>query len=151
MFATELELESYIRELVLTQITSKNQNVYLLTNKDVVDMIICNDTTEKLFFLEAKYLSPKNERIGFGSANGAGFQPEILNKKPKYFDKYMRWIFGRPNDPLFYVFSPAEISNYFAGGVIGDKQNNFQKKLFSHSPGLTDLQLLEYLNKWLLD
>jgi hypothetical protein len=77
-----------------------------------------------------------------------GFQPEILSKRPKFFDKNMRWIFGKENDDKFYVGSNHEVSNYFCGGEIGVKFNNFQNKIFKHLHAYTEKELIEYLRDW---
>ena len=53
----------------------------LFENKDVVDIVILNDKTQKLFFIEVKFFKKSHLRLGTGSENGQGFQIEILKGK----------------------------------------------------------------------
>lgn len=46
----------------------------LLENKDVVDIVILSDKTQKLFFIEVKFFKKTHLRLGTGSENGNGFQ-----------------------------------------------------------------------------
>ncbi|MCY7358196.1 MAG: hypothetical protein LH609_12200, partial [Rudanella sp.] len=104
MFATEQQFESHIRSLISEKIISKSPNLMLLQNKDVVYIIICkNSVLPQLFFIEAKFHTSTKNRIGFGDGRGGGFQPEILSKRPIFFDNYMRWVFGRENDLNYYI------------------------------------------------
>ncbi len=69
-------------------------------------------------------------------------------QRPKFFDENMRWIFGKENDDKFYVGSNDEVSNYFCGGEIGIKFNNFQNKIFRHLHPHTEPELIDYLKVW---
>jgi len=80
MFTTEIEFENHIRQLIANHVSASIPTVYLLKNKDIVDILVCNDTKNELFLLEAKFYTKSKNRVGFGSSNGGGFQPEILLK-----------------------------------------------------------------------
>jgi hypothetical protein len=150
MFTSEFDFENHIRQLIANHISTTNQEIYLLQNKDIVDMLVCNDAKGELYLLEAKFYTKSKNRLGFGSGNGEGFQPEILSKRPVFFNSRMRWIFGKENDDKYYIFSNSEIANYFSGNALGKKQNNFQIRLYSENNGKTETEFIEYLKQLLL-
>jgi len=91
MFGDEREFEAHIRALVTTHITSANPDIYPLKNKKAVDILICKDSPPpELFFIETKYHQVKHGRLGFGGRKGGGFQPEIVLRKPAYFESNLR-------------------------------------------------------------
>lgn len=151
-FEDEAALEGYIRKLILSHITKKNKYIYALDNKKAVDIVVCRDgEAPALFFLEVKYHQKSHGRLGFGSGAGGGFQPEIVSRKPNYFESHLRWILASEEHPkagILFVDSET-IRKYVSGGVIGSKFNNIQKKIFSEVNGLTEKQLLEALGTWL--
>ena len=150
MFKTEIEFENHIRHLIKTKILNENTDLVLLENKDVVDIIICSNKNQgHIYFIEAKFYTQTKNRLGFGTSNGKGFQPEILKLRPKYFDNYMLWVFGQENDNDFYLLDNKMVSKYFAGGKIGDKQNNFQTKLFCNDFKLKENEFIERLKSWM--
>jgi hypothetical protein len=152
MFKTESEFEEHIRKLIFNEIISVSSNFLLLENKDVVDIIICDNSIlqPKLFFVEVKFSTQIKGRIGFGTANGNGFQPEILSKIPQYFNQNMLWIFGKENDVNYYIFTTNQILNFISGNEIGLKQNNFQQKLFNQSENkFNDETFLLFIKNWL--
>ncbi|OOG79005.1 hypothetical protein [Flavobacterium sp. A45] len=149
MFKSETEFETHIRKIIVDKISAIDSDIVILRNKDVVDILICkNSKPSRLFFIEAKFHKASNGRIGFGNSQGGGFQPEILTKRPKYFDENMRWIFGKENDDKFYIGGNEEVSKYFCGGEIGIKFNNFQNKIYEHLTSYNEEELIEYLKKW---
>lgn len=152
MFNSESEFEQHIRNLILNEIISVSSNLVLLENKDVVDIIICDNNTSlpKLFFIEVKFSTQIKGRIGFGTANGKGFQPEILSKIPQYFNQNMLWIFGKENDVNYYIFTTKQILNFISGKQIWLKQNNFQQKLFNQSENkYDDESFLLFIKNWI--
>lgn len=149
MFSSEIEFENRIRKLIVEEICAKDSSMQLLQNKDVVDILVCKNANPPiLFFIEAKFHKTSNRRIAFGNGQGGGFQPEILLKRPKYFDNYMRWVFGKENDSTFYILSNDEACQHLCGGQIGTKFNNFQPALFRKTKSYTEQELLEYLINW---
>lgn len=151
-FQNEAQLEGYIRKLITNRITKTNKNIYALKNKNAVDIIICRDGNDPaLFFIEAKYHQKSHGRLGFGSRAGSGFQPEIVSRKPKYFENNLRWIIASeeyPDAGILFVDSEV-IREYVSGGVVSQKFNNIQKRIFSEISGLEEKQLVSELTKWL--
>lgn len=151
-FQTEAKLEKYIRSLIKNHVTKKNKNIYALKNKKAVDIIICrNGSKPALFFIEVKYYRKAHYRLGFGSRKGGGFQPEIVSKKPEYFEKNLRWILAseeHPNSGILFLDSKT-IRKYISGGMLAKKYNNIQKCIFRKVVGYKEEQLVTELKKWL--
>jgi hypothetical protein len=152
LFESEKSFEQYIRKIISDKITSlQNSNIMLLENKDVVDIIVCRNTDNpKIFFMETKFFKSSHGRINFGGPNGNGFQPEILLKRPKYFEENMRWIFGKEGDTSIYVLTSEECTKYYSGGILtSNKQNNFQYKLFNEIRPFTEDDFVKNIYKWI--
>jgi len=150
-FSSEREFETYIRNLIHLHITSTNKDIFALTNKKAVDIIICkNGVTPHLYFIEAKFYIDSHGRLGVGSKKGNGFQPEILLKRPDYFESNLRWVVGSENTDKIYFLTNETLLNYTSGGVIGEKFNNIQKRLFKEQSGLTEEQFIEALTNWII-
>ena len=151
-FKTEAELEKYIRKLIANRITKKNKNIYALKNKKAVDILICRDGRKPmLFFIEVKYHRKAHGRLGFGGGKGGGFQPEIVSRKPRYFEKNLRWIMAseeHPNTGVLFLDSET-VRKHISGGEVGEKFNNIQKRIFSEVTGYKEKQLVTELGKWL--
>ena len=147
----ELNIRNIISEKVIPLCQKNNICIELLESKVVADIIICrNSETPKLFFLEVKHFNSINNRIGFGDRKGGGFQPEILFKRPKYFEENMRWVFCKENDNSYYIFSNEEICDYIMGNKIGTKQNNFKLKLFQSVNPFSEKEFIKYIFNWLI-
>jgi hypothetical protein len=150
----EIDFENHIREIISNKIIGSKDNFTLLDSKNVADIIICrNIIIPKVFFIEVKHYSNKNGRIGFGDANGYGFQPEILRKRPKYFEDSLIWTFQKENDDKYYVLNNSNCIKYISGGEIGKvggKQNNFQSKLFDNINPMDENEFLKWIENWLL-
>lgn len=150
IFTSEIQFENYIRELIRKHITSKDKDTYALLNKKAVDIIVCKDKPKpKLFFLEVKYHINKHGRLGFGSGAGGGFQPEILSKRPKYFEKNLRWVISAEDSDKILFITNDTLLKYISGGTIGQKFNNIQKKIFTQENGLTEKEFIAGLINWL--
>lgn len=149
-FNSEKEFEAYIRNLIAQRIISKNKDLILLENKKAVDIIICKERPRaELFFIEIKFHIKKHGRLGFGSAKGRGFQPEILNRRPKYFEKNMRWIISAEHSEGIYFLTNKEILEYISGNQIGEKFNNIKNSIFASMVGLSERQLIQEMKQWL--
>ncbi|MDR1105990.1 MAG: hypothetical protein LBL44_06510 [Treponema sp.] len=150
----EKDFENHIREIIKNKIICSKNDFMLLDSKDITDIIICrNINIPKIFFIEVKHYSDKKGRIGFGYGDGSGFQPEILRKRPKYFEDSFIWIFQKENDDKYYVLNNDDCLNYISGGSIGEvggKQNNFQLKLFDDIKPMNENDFLKWLENWLL-
>ena len=145
----ELDLEIKIRKIINEKIVSLNHDIQILSSKDVTDIICCrNDENPRLFFIELKHYSLNNGRIGFGSKGKITFQPEILYTRPKYFEKYTRWIFS--DDNLNYsILTNEECRKYIMGNEISyDKQNNFKLNIFTDQKKYDEDELCNYLISW---
>jgi hypothetical protein len=46
--------------------------------------------------------------------------------------------FGKENDEKYFIMTNDEVSEYFCGGEIGEKYNNFQNKLFRIAKAYTE-------------
>ena len=139
VFSSEAQLEVYIRRLIAERITALNNGIYALDNKKAVDILICKDTPiPDIFFLEVKFHKGSHRRLGFGSSNGGGFQPEIVSKMPAYFESNLRWVIAsEKHHGNGIIFVPSAIvRKYVAGGTVGNKFNNIQEKIFREVPGL---------------
>jgi hypothetical protein len=151
-FNNEYNFEKYIRELIDKNISSIDKKIYALRNKKAVDIIICDDNTPpKLFFIEIKYFKNNHGRLGFGGGQGGGFQPEILLKRPIYFEQNLRWILGREDNDKIFFLSNKQISKYYSGGIIGEKFNNIQTIVFKNEKGLLEKEFLEELINWIFE
>lgn len=149
-FNSEREFEIYIRGLLEKHFTSTETLIYALTNKKAVDIVIAHEGKEpKLFFIEVKYHINNHGRLGFGGGAGGGFQPEILIKRPKYFEKHLRWILASEDTETILFLDNDTIVKYVSGGVVGQKLNNIQKKIFKEQKGLTENELIDRLREWL--
>ena len=88
VFESEIHFERYIRTLIEEHICKYDPSIELLKSKKAVDILICkNRPTPELFFIEVKHFIKNHGRLGFGSRKGGGFQPEILSRRPEYFEK----------------------------------------------------------------
>lgn len=150
-FKSEAEFEAYIRKLIADKITAENSSIYALENKKAVDILICRDEPEPdLFFIEVKYYKNSHGRLGFGGSSGGGFQPEIVSRKPKYFESNLRWAIASeayPDNGI--IFVPSEIiRKYVSGGEIGQKFNNIQAKIFREVSGFDEQGFVVALRKW---
>lgn len=149
-FSNEFQFESYIRHLIGTHITTINKNIFALTNKKAVDIVICKDGVEPhLYFLEVKFHMKKHGRLGFGGGKGSGFQPEILTKRPSYFERNLRWVVGAEHTNLIYFLSSELLVKYLSGGGIGEKFNNIQRRLFDDHKGLTEDEFVTEMKSWI--
>ncbi|MBS0480369.1 MAG: hypothetical protein JSR79_13870 [Proteobacteria bacterium] len=150
-FANEAELERYVREVIQSRVTTRHPHIYTLENKKAVDILICRDGPDPaLFFLEVKFHRHGHGRLGFGSGNGRGFQPEILQRKPAYFERNMRWVLAsETHEPdKIRLLTSADVRKYVAGGVIGQKFNNLQTRLWRESPYLSHGDFASELEAW---
>ena len=152
-FAKESDFEKHLREIVYSRITSENLDVYALESKTIGDIVIVrDDPSPAIFFLEVKYYQQANGRLGIGRGSGAGIQPEILKRRPAYLESHLRWIIGSDthNSDRYWLVTSEEICQFVAGGYIGKKQNNIQKQLLRECTSIDENQLVEQLKGWLL-
>lgn len=104
-----------------------------------------------MLLIEIKYHKIKHGRLGTGHGKGGGFQPEVLAKQPYYFKANMRWIIGTEEREGYILITNEELVDYISGGVIGEKYNNIQNKIFQMGTLLTEEELIRHLREWLLE
>jgi hypothetical protein len=150
LFENEKAFESHIRHLIKNFILNENKDLVLFDSKKAVDVLICkNGSKPQLFFVEIKYHKKKHGRLSTGHGKGGGFQPEILTRKPDYFETNMRWILGAEGHEGYYLLKNSELRRYISGGGIGEKYNNIKPKLFKTEIPSTELELIGKLKIWL--
>ncbi len=148
---SEAEFESHLRKIIQDDIIAESPDLVMMQNKKAVDIIICrNNTKPTLFFIEIKYHQNKHGRLGFGHGKGAGFQPEILTKRPHIFETNLRWIIGSEDNEGYYVFTNEELMLYIQGGIVGQKFNGIQKKVFANALSCNKIELANKLREWLI-
>jgi len=134
---SETEYEQLIRQLLTEDVLRGNNDLVLFTSKKAVDILICrNGAIPKAHFIEVKYHKNNHGRLGFGQGKGGGFQPEILLKRPHFFENNLRWILGSEDSEAFFFFDNASLIPFLQGGQVGNKFNGIQKRLFQEVPGL---------------
>ena len=148
---SESEFESHIRNLISEKIIKTNSDFHILKNKKAVDMIICSEHnyTHRIFFIKIKYHKNNHGRLGIGSGKGKGFQPEILSKRPLYFENNLRWVIGSENSENYFFLNNTELLTFIKDGIIEEKYNNIQKKIFKTSIAHTKEELIEKIKTWL--
>ena len=151
-YLSESQFESRIGELIVEHVTALRPSIYTLRNKKAVDILVCKDGPKpELFFIEVKYHKAKHGRLGFGHSKGGGFQPEILTVQPNYFESNLRWALAsethHPDKVLF--LSSAVLRQYLSGGVVGEKFNNIQAKIFREQTWLSEQEFIGELQLWL--
>lgn len=151
-YESESKFETHIRSLIQQHITDLEPSVYALRNKKAVDIIICKDTPRpELFFIEVKYHKSKHGRLGFGGSKGGGFQPEIVGRKPVFFESNLRWVLASEvhEEEKVLFLSSEVLRKYLSGGKVGEKFNNIQAKVFREQIWLTEEQFVQELRTWL--
>lgn len=149
-FQAEKEFEEYIRSIIKTHITKKNEDIYSLLYSKDVDIIVCKDKPKpKIFFIEVKYHKKSNGRLAFGHKEGKGFQPQILKAIPKYYLDNLRWVLASKETSGIHFLDYNKLKEYIAGNKIDAKYNNFQTRLFKEK-GLTEMEFIRDLSKWIL-
>lgn len=102
---SETEYENLIRQLLIEDVLTGNDDFVLFTSKKAVDILICrNGPSPKAHFIEVKYHKNNHGRLGFGHGKGGGFQPEILLRRPHFFESNLRWILGSEDSDAFFLF-----------------------------------------------
>ena len=147
----EIQIENHIRKIINENIIKKYPHLVMLENKDVFDILICdNGNPSKLFFIEVKHYSKKKNRLGFGDGYGKGYQPEILQKRPAYFENNLIWVFQKENDNNYYILKNEDCLKFISGNSIGIKQNNFQLSIYDNVVPLSENDFLQYIEKWVI-
>ena len=145
----EIDFEKRIREIIDADIISQNRDLIVLDMQKTTDILICrNGDAPQVFYLEIKYYNKSHGRLGFGHEGGRGFQPEVLRKRPDFFQKQMRWVLGSEDSEKYFFVDNNTILQYVSGGEIDYKHNNIQTKIFNEVEGLTKAELCVELANW---
>lgn len=93
-------------------------------------LVFGNQRRVSEWWLEVKYHRASFGRISVGDGKGQGFQPEILVRRPGYFERYLRWLIS--SEAGVAVLVPSDTLRRFAvGGEYREgKQNNIQPTIF---------------------
>jgi len=124
-FNNEEKFRNWLLNEVRNRINAESLNFQVLESKNVNDILICEESeaVPVLVLIEVKWYKSSHGRIGIGDGEGKGFQPEILSKRPVYFDRYLRWVISNESGKC--VFANNEVvSKYLMGGKITEGQQN---------------------------
>jgi hypothetical protein len=131
-FVNEEAYRDWVQVELESILTSAGSGHLVLRSKNVNDIIVCKSAggRELALFVEVKYHRTSFGRIGLGDGKGQGFQPEILVRRPAYFERYLRWLIG--SEAGVAVLVPSDTLRRFAvGGEYRErKQNNIQPTIF---------------------
>ncbi len=131
-FPNEAEYRDWVRSQLESLLVSAGPQYLVLRSKNVNDIIVCKTANgrEVALFVEVKYYRASFGRIGLGDGRGQGFQPEILARRPAYFERYVRWLIGSEADVGVFVTSET-LRRFAVGGDYREgKQNNIQPAIF---------------------
>lgn len=125
-FSREDEFRDWVQQELAHQLAHEQHLV--LKSKNVNDIIVCiqRDTHPIALFVEVKYFTASKGRLGLGDGTGSGFQPEILTRRPVYFERYARWLIGSEED-IAVLISNDQLRSHAVGDIFKTgKQNNIQ-------------------------
>ena len=151
VFDNEWEFEQRLREIIASRVEAVDKRVRVLRHRTVGDIVIVRDGhAPAVFFLEVKYHRASSGRLGFGDGSGGGIQPEILDTRPAYLERHLRWALGSgAHDGKFWLVGSDVLSGFVAGEGIGRKQNNIRLGLFRDCPALDEAGMADGLHRWL--
>lgn len=150
MFKNEEEFRGWLITQVERAVKERKLPLVVLESKNVSDVIFCIENIHNpiALFLELKYYTANKNRVNIGNSTGGGFQPEILQKKPLYFSKYLKWVLAH-EDGYAFCLETNEVCNYISGGAIKiGHQNNIQKGIFNRDDLIDIGDLPEVLIEW---
>jgi len=135
-FSNEHGFRNWLLNEVQNRISGEKLNFQVLQSKNIMDIVICKESEANpaLVFIELKLYKRSSNRIGIGQGaegkKGEGFQPEILIKRPIYFEKYLRWVICNEDGKCVFANNEAVIKHLAGGKVGGGKQNNISPNIF---------------------
>lgn len=151
VFKSETEFEVFVRNSIRKRILSENiEDLICLESKSITDITILREGPNPgIFFIEAKLFNPSNGRIGLGNGNGSGIQSELLQKRPSYIEKNMRWIIARTDQKGCLFLNNNDIVLNVPNGVKLGKQNNIRPRVFETFEIFDEYQLIDEIFYWL--
>lgn len=131
-FNNEDEFRDWLLNEVRNRINAESLNFQVLESKKVNDIVICKESKSlpALVLVEVKLYKSSHGRIGIGDGKGEGFQPEILSKRPSYFDRYLRWVICNENGKCVFANNEVVSKYLMAGKITKGQQNNINPKIF---------------------
>jgi len=153
MYVNEQEFENHLRNLISTKICTTHNDIVILDNKNIADIVICkNGDNQALYFIEVKHLKINMGRLGIGGKDGRGYQPEILTKRPDYFESNLLWAMyseKHDNNGIVLVTSEQLCKSYLQGDEVGEKHNGIKQDIFAKEKGLSDEGFIDSILTWL--
>jgi len=150
-FSREDEYRDWVQRELEVRLASGQPTYLVLASKNVNDIIVCKEKAAEdvALFVEVKYFAATKGRLGLGDGKGKGFQPEILARKPRYFERYLRWLIGCERG-LAVLVSSDDLRRHAAGGVFREgKQNNIQWSVLEENRPFPLEQSPEAVVEWL--
>ena len=131
-FSNESEFRDWVQSELQARLERQGDSYLVLQSKNVNDIIVCKNKQDGplALFIEVKYAKGSSGRIGVGDGNGRGFQPEILIRRPDYFERYTRWLVASEGGVAVLVDCDT-LRGHAVGGVFArGKQNNVRPTVF---------------------
>ena len=131
-FNNENKFRDWLLNEVRTRTNTEGLNFQVLESKNVTDILMCKESQPLpvLALIEVKLYKSYHGRIGIGDAGGQGFQPEILSRRPIYFDRYLRWVISNENGKCVFADNEVVSRNLSGGKITKGQQNNINPKIF---------------------
>jgi hypothetical protein len=153
-FNNERELRDWLLNEVRNEISGERLSFQVLESKNVNDIVICKESEPPaLALIEVKLYKGSSGRIGIGQGKegkkGKGFQPEILTKRPVYFDRYLRWVICNENGKCVFANNKVVIKHAAGGKVAQGKQNNISTNIFNKEKTIDISKIADELIAWL--
>ena len=131
-FLNEDQFRDWVQSALQALLEPQGNSYLVLRSKNVSDIIVCKNRPvgPLALFIEVKYAKGSSRRIGVGDANGGGFQPEILIRKPDYFERYTQWLVASEAGVAVLVGCDV-LRRHAVGSVFAKgKQNNIRPTVF---------------------
>lgn len=151
-FESEGAFRDWVQSELSRQLESGDGSYVVLRSKNVNDIIICKASPAPNIaaFVEVKYAKASSGRIGVGDGRGGGFQPEILIRRPAYFEQFTRWLVASEVGVAVLADSDTVRRHAVGGEFREGKQNNIQPDLISEENGAfpladTPVRIIEWL------
>lgn len=154
-FSSEKEMNPEVRKFLSDRVLSvlnENETYGLLKSDKGFDIPIYKDGDDpKLFFLELKCYKQSDNRLGVGHGKGGGFQVEVLQLLPDYFETYLKWLLAylEMHPDKYLLLNTSDIKKNVSGGDVGKKFNNIRLSVFRDYTLLDEDELVSELIAWL--
>lgn len=150
MFANEEDFRGWLITKISGLIKDRDLPVVVMESKNVGDLILCVENIQKpiALFLELKYYTGSKNRVNIGNSIGSGFQPEILQKKPLFFCKYLKWVLAHEDGYAFFL-NTADVGQHISGGGIkAGQQNNIKRAIYDRQDLMDIHDLPDSIIEW---